>query len=134
MLFRSESAIRRPGKKYLFWGDIAQGSPHLVPSLPKSMIAVPWNYWSVSGFDRAIKPFADAGIETWVAPGVNNWNRVYPNNDVALRNIQGFVRDGQRLGSTGMLNTNWDDDGEGIFNQVWYGVLFGAAASWQKGE
>jgi hypothetical protein len=129
-----ESAIRRPGKKYLFWGDIAQGSPHLVPSLPKSMIAVPWNYWSVSGFDRAIKPFADAGIETWVAPGVNNWNRVYPNNDVALRNIQGFVRDGQRLGSTGMLNTNWDDDGEGIFNQVWYGVLFGAAASWQKGE
>ena len=103
-------------------------------SLPKDMVAVAWNYWSYNNFDRSIKPYSDAGIETWVAPGVNNWNRVYPNNDVALRNIQGFVRDGQRLGSTGMLNTNWDDDGEGIFNQVWYGVLFGAAASWQKGE
>ena len=129
-----EAAIRKPGKRYLFWGDIAQGSPQLVKSLPKDMIAVAWNYWSFSNFDRSIKPFTDAGIETWVAPGVNNWNRVYPNNDVALRNIQGFVRDGQRFGSTGVLNTNWDDDGEGIFNQVWYGVLFGAAASWQKGE
>lgn len=129
-----EVAIRRPGKRYLFWGDIAQESPQLVKSLPKDMIAVAWNYWSFSGFDRSIKPFSDAGIETWVAPGVNNWNRVFPNNDVALRNIQGFVRDGQRLGSTGMLNTNWDDDGEGLFNQTWYGVLFGATASWQKGE
>jgi len=129
-----EAAIRRPGKRYLFWGDIAQGSPQLVKSLPKDMIAVAWNYWSFGNFDRSIKPFTDAGIETWVAPGVNNWNRVYPNNDVALRNIQGFVRDGQRFGSTGMLNTNWDDDGEGIFNQTWYGILFGAAASWQSGE
>ena len=129
-----EAAIRKPGKKYLFWGDIAQGSPQLVKTLPKDLVAVAWNYWSYSGFDRSIKPFTDAGIETWVAPGVNNWNRVYPNNDVSLRNIQGFVRDGQRLGATGMLNTNWDDDGEGIFNQVWYGVLFGAAAAWQQGE
>jgi hypothetical protein len=129
-----EAAIRKPGKKYLFWGDIAQNSPQLVKSLPKDMIAVAWNYWSFNNFDRSIKPFTDAGIDVWVAPGVNNWNRVYPNNDVALRNIQGFVRDGQRLGAVGMLNTNWDDDGEGIFNQVWYGVLFGAAASWQRGE
>lgn len=129
-----EQSIRKPGKKYLFWGDIAQGSPQLVKTLPKNLVAVAWNYWSFNNFDRSIKPYTDAGIETWVAPGVNNWNRVYPNNDVALRNIQGFVRDGQRLGATGMLNTNWDDDGEGIFNQVWYGVLFGAAASWQKGE
>ncbi|MBM4193954.1 MAG: glycoside hydrolase [Gemmatimonadetes bacterium] len=129
-----EAAIRRPGKQYLFWGDIAEKSPQLVRSLPKNMIAVAWNYWSFGNFERSIKPFTDAGIETWVAPGVNNWNRVYPNNDVALRNIQAFVRDGQRLGATGMLNTNWDDDGEGIFNQVWYGVLYGAAASWQPGE
>jgi hypothetical protein len=129
-----EAAIRKPGKRYLFWGDIAQGSPQLVKSLPKDMVAVAWNYWSFSNFDRSLRPYTDAGIETWVAPGVNNWNRVYPNNDIALRNIQGFVRDGQRHGSTGMLNTSWDDDGEGIFNQVWYGVLFGAAASWQKGE
>lgn len=122
-------------KRILFWGDIAMNQPALVPELPKDMIAVPWTYDpDPKGFDRYIRPFTDAGMETWVAPGVNNWNRVYPDNNYALANIQGFIRDGQRLGSTGALNTVWNDDGEGLFNEDWYGVLFGAAASWQKGE
>jgi hexosaminidase len=122
-------------KRFLFWGDVAMNHPDLVRELPKDLIAVGWWYNpEPRGFDRFLKPFADAGIETWVAPGVNNWSRVYPNFDLALANIQGFIRDGQRLGSTGVLNTSWDDDGEAIFDQTWYGVLFGAAASWQKGE
>jgi hypothetical protein len=79
-------------------------------------------------------PFTKAGLETWVAPGVNNWNRIYPNNNEALGNIRAFVRDGQKLGAKGMLNTVWNDDGEGIFDENWFGVLFGAAAGWQPGE
>jgi hexosaminidase len=69
-----------------------------------------------------------------VAPGVNNWSRLYPNNNEALGNIRAFVRDGQALGATGVLNTVWNDDGEGIFDENWFGVLFGAAAGWQAGE
>jgi hexosaminidase len=118
----------------LFWGDIAMKSPELVKTLPKDMIAVAWTYNPhPEGFDAWLKPFLDAGMETWVAPGVNNWNRVFPDNDLALQNIQGFVSTGQRLGSTGVLNTVWNDDGEGLFLQDWYGVLFGAAAGWQTG-
>ena len=131
---RRISGVLPKGKRYLFWGDVAMNSPELVRTLPQGMIAVGWDYWSRDGFERYLTPFRDAGMEAWVAPGVNNWNRVYPDNGVALANIQGFVRDGQRLGATGVLNTSWDDDGEGLFNQVWYGVLFGAAAGWQPGE
>jgi hypothetical protein len=129
-----EGALRSSKKRFLFWGDIAQGSPALVQSLPKDMIAVGWGYGANPNPERLLRTFVDAGMETWVSPGVNGWNRVYPNNDVTLRNIQAMARVGQRMGSTGLLNTSWDDDGEAIFNQQWYGVLFGAAASWQAGE
>lgn len=129
-----ETALRPSGKRFLFWGDVAMNQPDLVKTLPKDLIAVAWNYDPDTSFTRFIAPFRDAGIETWVAPGVNNWNRVYPDNAMALPNIQRFVRDGQRLGATGVLNTSWDDDGESLFNQTWYGDLFGAAAGWQPGE
>ncbi len=128
------NAIAVPGKKYLFWGDFAVRSPDLVKSLPKQMLAVPWSYGTAASYDRQITPFTNAGLETWVAPGVSSWSRVYPNFNTAFVNIRNFVRDGQRLGATGMLNTTWDDDGETLFEQTWMGVLFGAAASWQPGE
>jgi len=121
-------------KRLLFWGDIAENSPELVGTLPKDMIAVSWHYDAQPDFTKAIEPFIKAGLETWVATGVNNWSRLYPNNNEALGNIRAFVRDGQKLGAKGMLNTVWNDDGEGIFDQNWVGVLFGAAAAWQPGE
>jgi len=133
-LSRIHTSLEPLHKRLLFWGDIAVHSPELVGTLPKDMIAVPWEYDAKPDFTSIILPFTKAGLETWVAPGVNNWNRVYPNNNEALGNIRAFVRDGQKLGSTGMLNTVWNDDGEGIFDENWFGVLFGAAAGWQKGE
>ncbi len=121
-------------KRLLFWGDIAENAPELVGTLPKDMIAVSWHYDAKPDFTQNLEPFIKSGLETWVAPGVNNWNRVYPNNNEAMGNIRAFVRDGQKLGATGMLNTVWNDDGEGIFDENWFGVLFGAAAAWQQGE
>ena len=129
-----ERTLRRDGKRFLFWGDIAMNHPALVKSLPKDMIAIGWEYGARTGFDRFLKPFREAGMETWVAPGVSSWNRVWPNFPVALANIQGFAREGQAAGSTGILNTTWDDNGDAIFNQTWLGVVFGAAAGWQSGE
>jgi len=133
------TALKPLNRKLLFWGDIAQDSPDLLKDLPQSFkdstIAVAWVYNpEARGYDRFLTPFTNAGFETWVAPSVNNFRKVYPNNNNALANIQRFTADGQRLGSTGQLNTIWNDDGEGLFNQDWYGILFGAAAAWQKGE
>ncbi|HEX6535916.1 MAG TPA: glycoside hydrolase family 20 zincin-like fold domain-containing protein [Gemmatimonadaceae bacterium] len=134
-LGRIVEALRPTGKTFLFWGDMAMRSPELVGRLPRDMIAVAWEYNpQPRGFDRFLTPYTNAGMQTWVAPGVANWSRVFPDFAIALPDIQGFVRDGQRLGSTGMLNTTWDDDGESLFEQTWYAVLFGAAAAWQPGE
>jgi hypothetical protein len=133
-LTKIHTALAPYHKQLLFWGDIAVKSPELVGTLPKDMIAVPWEYDAKPDFTYEIVPFTKAGLQTWVATGVNNWNRVYPNNNEALGNIRAFVRDGQRLGATGVLNTVWNDDGEGIFDENWFGILFGAAAGWQPGE
>jgi hypothetical protein len=133
-LSQIDATLQPNHKRLLFWGDIAENSPDLVGTLPKDMIAVPWHYDAQPDFTKAIVPFIKAGLETWVAPGVSNWSRLYPNNNEAMGNIRAFVRDGQKLGAVGMLNTVWNDDGEGIFDQNWFGVLFGAAAGWQAGE
>jgi hypothetical protein len=145
-------------RRLLFWGDIAQTivqgataynsvgapsaehpDPDLLKKLPQSFkkdtIAVVWWYspHPRSGFAKFLTPFTDAGFETWVAPGVSSWSVVFPDANDSLPNIQQFVAEGQRQHSTGMLDTVWWDDGEGLPNQNWYGLLFGAAAAWQPG-
>ena len=145
-------------RRLLFWGDIAQSivqgstaysaqagasepnriDPDILKNLPQSFkqgtIAVAWWYTpQPKGFARFLTPFTNAGFETWVAPGVNNWNVIWPDDNDALPNIQQFIAEGQRQHSTGALNTIWYDDGEGLANNNWYGLLFGAAASWQPG-
>ncbi|HEY1744928.1 MAG TPA: family 20 glycosylhydrolase [Granulicella sp.] len=134
-----DTTLRPLNRRLLFWGDIAQDSPDLLKEMPaqfkRDTIAIGWQYNpNPAGFSKYLRPYADAGFETWVAPGINNWRRVYPNYNYGLQNIQQFTRDGQRAGSTGQLNTLWNDDGETLASNNWYGILFGAAAAWQQGE
>jgi hexosaminidase len=121
-------------KQLMFWGDIALKYPQLLGVLPKDMIAVPWDYDAKPSFESIIKPYRDAGLRVMVAPGANTWNQLWPNLDVGYTNIRNFVRDGQKLGAMGMLNTTWNDDGEAIYGMAWPTLIFGAATGWQAGE
>ena len=121
-------------KQLMFWGDIAVKYPQLLGILPKDMIAVAWEYDAKPSFDSIIKPYRDAGLRVMVAPGAQTWNQLWPNLDVSYVNIRNFVRDGQKLGAMGMLNTTWNDDGESIYGMAWPALVFGAAAGWQAGE
>ena len=133
-LNRVRDLLKPYNRRLMFWGDIA-----LQPS----------------GFDRqhsqrhdrdelavrrarrlsdaSIKPFKDAGLEQFVCPGAHTWNQIFPNIDAASKNITNFVRDGQKAGAIGMMNTTWDDDGESLFEMSWYPIALGAAAAWQEG-
>ena len=121
-------------KELMFWGDIAVKYPELLSILPKQMIVVPWDYDDKPTFDPILKPYKDAGLRIVVAPGVNDWNVIWPELDVAYVNIRNFVRDGQKVGAMGMLNTTWDDDGESLFDMDWPALVYGASAGWQPGE
>jgi len=156
-LERIDTALAPLHRRLLFWGDIAQTivqgataynsvgasspdrtDPDILKKVPdsfkQSTIAVAWWYTpQPKGFAKFLTPFTSAGFETWVSPGVNNWSLVWPDSNDALPNIQQFIAEGQRQHSTGALNTIWYDDGEALANNNWYGLLFGAAASWQPG-
>ena len=129
------SGILQPyHKQLMFWGDIALKYPQLLGILPKEMIAVPWDYDPKPSYDSIIKPYREAGLRVIVAPGANNWNQLWPDLDAGFVNIRNFVRDGQKLGAMGMLNTTWNDDGESLYGMAWPALIFGAAAGWQAGE
>ena len=130
-LRRVREILNPYGRRLMFWGDIALNHPELIGSVPKDMIVMNWDYAARNDFKARIDLFKKAGLQQFVCPGVQSWNQVFPNLETANTNIRNFVRDGQAANVLGMMNTQWDDDGESLFEMTWYAVALGAAASWQ---
>jgi hexosaminidase len=133
-LLRVSEILKPYHKRLIFWGDIAGDYPEQLEKLPNDMIGMPWNYAARESFDDLLKPFKTAGLDVMVATGANNWEMIWPNLDVAFVNIRNFVRDGQKYGALGALNTTWNDDGEALLEMCWPAFVFGGAAGWQAGE
>jgi hexosaminidase len=132
-LNRVREVLKPYNRRLMFWGDIALNHPDLIGNIPKDMIVMNWQYGAREDYGASIKPFKDAGLDQFVCPGVWNWNQIFPNVEASSKNVINFVRDGQKAGAVGMMNTSWDDDGESLFEMTWYGIVLGAAASWQTG-
>ena len=132
-LARLATALEERGKQMLFWGDIARAYPELLSDLPRSAIAVAWNYDPLASFGHELEPFQKAGLRTLVAPGTSSWSRLVPDLPSAYLNIRNFVRDGQERGALGALVTTWDDDGDSLFDLTWPALAVGAACAWQGG-
>ncbi|MEP7037989.1 MAG: glycoside hydrolase family 20 zincin-like fold domain-containing protein [Acidobacteriota bacterium] len=129
---RIRDILKPYDKKLMMWGDIALNHPDLIGEIPKDMIVMNWAYGARDSYDSRIEPFVKAGLQQFVCPSVWNFNSIFPNEDFAAVNIRNFVRDGQKANALGVMNTNWDDDGETLFEMSWYGVVLGAAAGWEN--
>jgi hypothetical protein len=132
-LNRVREVLKPYNRRLMFWGDIALHHPDLIGKIPKDMIVMNWQYGARDDFWSSIQPFKDASLEQFICPGAQNWNQIFPNLEAGRKNIVNFVRDGQKAGAIGMMNTTWDDDGESLFETTWYSIVLGAAASWQEG-
>jgi hexosaminidase len=121
-------------KTTMFWADIAEKFPQLLPTLPKDLIPVIWTYGVQPSYDADLEPFKNAGLQIFVSPGIDNWRKVYPDFNAGFMNIRNLTRDGQKYGAIGQLNTEWKDMGEELGGMDWPGLVFGAACAWQPGE
>ncbi len=127
---RVADLLKPYNKTPMMWGDIALHHPEDIAKLPKNLIVLPWTYGDSGSYDKWLQPYVSSGYTTIVCPGVNCWNRMYPDVATAIANISDFTRDGVKYHSLGQLNTMWRDDGETLFGYVYYPLVWGAETAW----
>ncbi len=131
------SAAQSHGKRLLFWADIHAGAstlsahPDLINQLPGGVIAVPWVYDAFTNYDSYVEPLAKANVPTVVAPGVWNWNEIFPDYHRSFKNINGLVASGRKYKTLGILTTGWTDDAQTLYRQSLPGLALAAVAGWQ---
>ena len=122
--------VKSHGKKMMMWGDVALQHEEVLDMLPKDVIYLTWEYGDKNNFDPWIQPFVKRGLEFMVCPGILNSYRMFPDMAMAKANINGFLKEGKKNGSTGAFTTIWDDGGTYLFAGDWYGVYVAADKSW----
>lgn len=127
---RIHALLKSYGKRIMIWGDFAAKHPQVLKLLPKDIILVSWGYAAMEQMDSDIVPLANKGFDLMVAPGVSCWSRTYPDLQRAVANIYNYLRDGSKYHARGFINTTWDDNGNNLFRNNWYALVWGAECGW----
>ena len=122
--------IAPSGARVMLWDDGIEADPSIMKLLPRDAVIVNWHYDPLKTFMPFITTIAGGGFEQMVAPGANNWSRIFPSFGNALPNAKQFVDDGKSAHVLGLFDTVWNDDGETLFEATWYPVLYAAADAW----
>ena len=117
----------------LMWGDIVAKNPAMLRKLPRDMQYIVWSYGARESYTDMIEPFAqlrrEQGNAFWVAPSVSHASGA-PSVRNYIENIAYLARDGYQAGACGLMNTSWDDSGEGLFADGWHAMAWAAEMAW----
>jgi len=132
-MLKIHGELSRRGKVMQFYGDIVLHHPELIQDLPRDVIALNWGYEADHPFNKDSRLFADAGLHFYVCPGTSTWNSIGGRWNNARQNILGAAREGRSAGASGLLLTDWGDNGHWQQLPISYpGYLFAAAVSWNS--
>ena len=156
-LKRLLSGLHEQGHEVLFWGDICRQHPELIPSLPREdTTALVWHYEApvhgeinlsaearkmlatfgmneetLRGFAGHVAPFVENDFPYWVCPGTSTWNTLIGRLPNALQNMRDAVEVGLEQGASGVLITDWGDNGHMAPPSVSFPPLcYGASVAW----
>ncbi|MEE1185114.1 MAG: family 20 glycosylhydrolase, partial [Acutalibacteraceae bacterium] len=120
------------GKTMMFWADIINEYPELVPEIPKDIIALNWGYYDDLPKEDSCIAFEKSGVQYCVCPGSAVWNTIVGNTTQMLENIHDTIMKGYRHNAIGAITTDWGDNGhiQGIA-PAYPAIVYGAAMSWQ---
>lgn len=110
-LLKVLEAVRRRGRRPMFWGDIVLRHPELIARLPKDAIALDWGYEADHPFDREARAFREAGLDFYVCPGTSSWRSLAGRIENMRENLESAERAGRLNGAKGYLVTDWGDEG-----------------------
>jgi hypothetical protein len=117
------------------WGDILVHYPELVRELPRDLVALDWGYEAGHPFASECRLFAEAGLRFHVCPGTSSWNSLGGRPGNARANITAAAREGRDSGASGLLLTDWGDNGHWQQLPVSYpAYVYAAAAAWNPGS
>lgn len=126
--------VKKNGKKLMMWGDIALQHEEILDMLPKDIVYMTWEYGDPKSYGKWIDPFVKRNLQFMVCPGILNTNRLFPDLAIAKANINGFINEGYEKGTIGAYTTIWDEGGDQLFSEDWYGVYMAAEKSWNVKE
>jgi len=124
--------LKSKGKKVMMWGDIVLQHPDKIAELPSDTEMLNWNYGE-NPPEKSFEIFSNAGYKQIVCPGTGTWYRFVECIDASSKNICRMLDYGYKYGASGMLNTNWGDDGHPCSIELsMHGLILGAAKSWNR--
>jgi len=110
-LLKVMEAVRRRGKRPMFWGDIVLKHPESIPLLPKDAIALDWGYERNHPFMKEAAAFSRSGLDFYVCPGTSSWRSLGGRVENMRENLEAAEKAGRIYGAKGWLLTDWGDEG-----------------------
>lgn len=131
-LLKLYNYCKSKGKTMMFWADIINEYPELVPEIPQDVIALNWGYYNDLPKEESCIAFEKSNIPYCVCPGTAAWSTFIGNIPQMLENTKTTILKGYRHNAIGVVNTEWGDNGHKQGNTSAYaGLVYGAAMSWQ---
>lgn len=125
------AGVKQRGRTMMYWADMVQEHPELVPYLPKDAIALEWGYEADHAYAEHCRLLQSQRIPYYVCPGTSAWSSIAGRSDNALQNLRYAAENGIKYGSIGYLITDWGDNGHWQPLPVSYlGFAAGAAYAW----
>lgn len=123
------SMAKSRGKSIMLWGDMIH-KHNLAKKLPKDVTVLDWAYAQNRSF-KSLENFRANDCKTIACPGTSSWLALFPRLHEAFANINRTARKAKSLGASGLMTTDWGDNGHAnLMEYSWLGYAYAADKAW----